>query len=146
MKFDTVIFGKFALDKTPTGKTSFEMRAFIISSVKCRTEIKCTCTANPNRTISSNFVPNQTAGRTADQPYNLLEIRALIIAVRTSVRTAFNAAVHTSKSVPICSAVHSLYSSICVQHLIRPSTSRTVQTWPYFLLEIRANKCSRTQH
>ena len=51
-------------------------------------------------------MPNQTAGRTADQPYNLLEIRALIIAVRTSVRTAFNAAVHTSKSVPICSAVH----------------------------------------
>jgi len=38
IKFDTVIFGKFALDKTPTGKTSFEMRAFIISSVKCRTE------------------------------------------------------------------------------------------------------------
>ena len=45
-------------------------------------------------------MPNQTAGRTADQPYNHLEIRALINAVRTPVRTAFNAAVLTSKSVP----------------------------------------------
>ena len=50
------------------------------------------------------------ADLTAD-PYSKPAVQSprnlcLFIAVRTSVRTAFNAAVHTSKSVPICSAVH----------------------------------------
>jgi len=63
-------------------------------------------------------VPKQTAGRTADQPYNHLEIRALINAVRTPVRTAFNAAVLTSKSVPNLLLRTDPYTSGSVQHLM----------------------------
>ena len=121
IKFDIVIFGKFALDKTPTGKTSFEMRAFIISSVKCRTEnerwkynlsppeILSAINAHVQQTLAVHLLEIRV-DLTAD-PYSKLAVQisrnlCLFIAVRTSVRTAFNAAVHTSKSVPICSAVH----------------------------------------
>ena len=130
IKFDTVIFGKFALDKTPTGKTSFEMRAFIISSVKCRTENKCTCTANPNRTspriscqirqqavqqisrtISSKFVPIYCSPYIC--PYSINYSRTYL-----------------EICAEINSAVHSPYSSGSVQHLMqisRPYTSKIVQ-------------------
>ena len=84
--------------------------------------------------------------RTANQPYKFLEIRAYLLQSVHSPYSINYSRTYLEICAEIYSAVHSPYSSIYVQHLIRPYTSKSVQTWPYSLLEIRANKCSRTQH